>query len=477
MNRSNVMNELGKILGPQGLLTAPEDIADFGIDWRRLQIGRPLAVARPANTAQVAELLRLCNTHGIGVVPQGGNTSMVAGATPSAAGDELVLCLARLNQVRQVDPRDLTITLEAGTTLRAAQEAASAAGCQLPLSIGSEGSAQIGGVLSTNAGGNNTLRYGNARDLVLGLEVVLADGSVIEALRRLRKDNTGYALRHLFVGAEGTLGVITAAVLRLVPAPRQSEVALCALASAGAALALLGRLQRHDPAALVAFEYISDAAMQLVLRHIPDTALPVAAAPAYALIHLATPRPGSDLRAGLEQVLAEAIEAEDCIDAVMAESLAQQAALWRLREEQSEAQKRAGASVKNDISVPVSSVPDFLARASAACAALIPNIVIAPFGHLGDGNIHFNLVQPPELEAAQFLGASETIMAAVNDVVRQLDGSFSAEHGIGRLKPAMLAAWRGGAELATMRAIKQALDPNGILNPGKLFPDRVERDG
>jgi FAD/FMN-containing dehydrogenase len=396
---------------------------------------------------------------------------MVGGAAVGEDGSEIVLSLSRLNRVRGIDPVDMTMEIEAGVTLKAAQQAAADSGCLLPLSISSEGSAQIGGVLATNAGGNNTVRYGNARDLVLGVEVVLADGQVWNGLRRLHKDNTGYCLRQLFVGSEGTLGIITAAVLKLYPQPRESAVALCAVGSPEAALDLFNRLQQHDPAAIQAYEYMSGPGVDLVLQYIPGAALPLAEpAAAYVLIELATPRDGADLRGSLETVLGAAIEAGIVADAVIAESGAQRAALWRLREEHSEAQKRAGASVKNDVSVPVSKVPELIRRATEICERLTPGIRCVPFGHLGDGNIHFNLVQPEGADPAAFLARDHALMDAVNEVVRALDGSFSAEHGIGKLKPYMMPEWRGGPELDLMRRIKQALDPRGILNPGKLLP-------
>ncbi len=468
---AELLARLAAVLGPRGLLTEPADIAPYGEDWRGLYRGRPLAVARPGDTAEVAAVVRACVEAGVGVVPQGGNTSLVGGATPGADGSEVVLSLARLNRVRRVDAVDLTLTVEAGVTLKAAQLAAEENDCLLPLSIASEGTAQIGGVLATNAGGNNTVRYGNARDLVLGLEVVLPDGEVWEGLRRLRKDNTGYCLRQLFVGAEGTLGIITAAVLKLAPQPREVEVAFCALPSCAAALELFRRFQGYDPAALVAFEYISGPGIEFVLRHIPGTALPLAApAGHYALVELATPRPGAGLRAALETVLETALADDIVTDAVIADSAARRAALWRLREEQAEAQKRAGANVKNDISVPVSAVPELIERATAACLALLPGIRVVPFGHLGDGNIHFNLVQPEGMDPAAFQARDHEIMAAVAAVVRDLDGSFSAEHGIGRLKSWLMPEWRGGAELAAMRRIKTAFDPLGLMNPGKLLP-------
>jgi FAD/FMN-containing dehydrogenase len=401
----------------------------------------------------------------------GGNTSMVGGAAVSEDGSQLVLSLSRMGRVRAIDPLDMTMEIEAGVPLKAAQQAAEDAGCLLPLSISSEGSAQIGGVLATNAGGNNTVRYGNARDLVLGLEVVLPDGQVWNGLRRLHKDNTGYCLRQLFVGSEGTLGIITAAVLKLYPQPRETAVALCAVGSPEAALDLFNRLQRHDAAAIQAFEYMSGLGVDLVLQYIPGSVLPFAVpAPAYVLIELATPREGAGLRESLELVLGAAMEAAIVADAVIAESGAQRSALWRLREEHSEAQKLAGASVKNDVSVPVSKVPELIRRATEVCERLVPGIRCVPFGHLGDGNIHMNLVQPEGGDGAAFLARDHALMDAVNEVVRDLDGSFSAEHGIGRLKPYMMPEWRGGPELDLMRRIKAALDPQGILNPGKLLP-------
>jgi FAD/FMN-containing dehydrogenase len=466
-----LLDRLRIIVGDAGLLTDPTDTQPFAEDWRRLYRGRTEAVIRPASTQELSEVVRACAAAGVAVVPQGGNTSMVGGAVPNEDGSELVVSLSRMNRLRDIDPVDQTMTIEAGATLKAAQDAAEQAGCLLPLSISSEGSAQVGGILATNAGGNNTLRYGNARDMVLGLEVVLPDGQVWNGLRRLRKDNTGYCLRQLFVGAEGTLGIITAAVLKLVARPRSIEVALCAIPSAQAALDLFGRFQRHDAAAVQAFEYMSGMGMGFVLKHIPGAIMPLAEPSAhYALIELATPRPDADLRASLETILEAALADGLVTDAVIAESQAQRASLWRLREEHAEAQKREGASIKNDVSVPVSRVPELLARAEAACLALMPGIRVVPFGHMGDGNIHLNLEQPEGMDPAAFLARDHEVMDTVCAVVRDLDGSFSAEHGVGRLKPYMMPDWRGGPELELMRRIKQAIDPQGLMNPGKVLP-------
>jgi FAD/FMN-containing dehydrogenase len=463
-----LLDALRGALGPTGLLTAADTEA-YSTDWRGLYHGRTAAVLRPSNTRQVAEAVRLCAAAGVAVVPQGGNTSMVGGAVPHEDGSQLVLSLARMNRVRSIDPVDMSMTVEAGVTLQAAQEAADAAGRRLPLSISSEGSAQVGGVLAANAGGNTTVRYGNARDLVLGLEVVLPDGQVWDGLRRLRKDNTGYCLRHLFVGSEGTLGIITAAVLKLFARAEETEVALCAVAGAQAALDLFAAF-RDDSDAIQAFEYMSGAGMALVtahLGHAPPLSEPAAC---YALIELSSPRRGAGLRAGLEAVLERALADGTVTDAVIAGSEAQRRALWALREDHAEAQKRAGASVKNDVSVPVSRVPELIERASAAVAALIPGVRPVPFGHMGDGNIHMNFEQPEGADPGWFLAQDHAIMDAVNAIVRDLGGSFSAEHGVGRLKTYLMPEWRGGAELDLMRRIKAAIDPAGLLNPGKLLP-------
>jgi FAD/FMN-containing dehydrogenase len=466
-----LLADLTALLGPAGVLTAAPDIAPALSDWRSLYQGRAMAVLRPADTAQVAACVRLCAAAGVPIVPQGGNTSMVGGATPSEDGRAVVLSLARMNRIRALDPLDMTMTAEAGVVLKAAQDAAAEAGCLFPLSLGAEGTATIGGVLSTNAGGNTTVRYGNARELMLGLEVVLPDGQVWNGLRRLRKDNTGYALRHLFVGAEGTLGIVTAATLRLFAQPRANEVLFCSVASEDAALAVFQRFRAVDETAIRAFEYMSGTGVDFAVKHIPGVAWPLAERADHTiLVDLASSRADADLQGLAEQVLGAAMEAGEVIDAVVGGSEAKRQALWRIREEHPEAQRKEGASVKNDVSVPVSKVPELIRRASAACVALIPGTRPVPFGHMGDGNIHMNLEQPVDMDGAAFLARSHDIMETVNEVVRDLDGSFSAEHGIGRLKTDMMESWRGGAELSTMQRIKAALDPRGLMNPGKVLP-------
>jgi FAD/FMN-containing dehydrogenase len=427
-------------------------------------------VVRPASTAEVADIVRLCAQKRVPLVPQGGNTSMAAGATPSSRGDQIILSLARLNKIRELDPVDLTLTLDAGVTLQAAREAAAAEDCMLPLSMGSEGTAQIGGVVSTNAGGNNTVRFGNTRDLVLGLEVVLPDGKVWNGLRRLRKDNTGYCLRQLFVGAEGTLGVVTAAVLKLVPRPRDLAVAFCSVPSLQAGLDLFVLCRQNYSDSIQAFEYLGGAVPELVLKHFPDVRMPLShRADHYILMELTDASPDSGLRERLEDVLGQAMEKGLVLDAALAGSAAERAAIWHLREEVSDAQKREGPTVKNDVSVPVSKVPEFITRATRACEERFPGIRVAAFGHMGDGNIHFNLLAAPGDEEA-FKKQDHAVVDTVNEVVRQFDGSFSAEHGIGRIKSYMMEEWRGGAELDTMRKIKAAIDPLGIMNPGKVLP-------
>jgi len=457
------MGLIGELAGVVGAAHVAADVACT--DWRGLFTGPARALVRPGSTAEVAACVAVCAAHGAAVVAMGGNTGLCGGATP--LGGEVVIALGRLNRIRALKDVDCVLVVEAGVPLDAARAAAAGVGLELPLSLASGGSAQIGGLVSTNAGGNSTLRYGNMREQVLGLEVVLADGRVWNGLRRLRKDNTGYALRQLFVGAEGTLGIVTAACLRLVPAEPVREVAFVALPGVAQVIELLGRVRRAAGPALHAFEYLSGAALRMVVAEMAGCRDPFGApAPAYALIELASG--DADLRARLEGLLASAMEDGVASDAVVAGSQAQAAAFWRLREGQAAAQARAGANVKNDISVPIARIPDFVAAATAACRAILPDVRVVDFGHAGDGNIHFNLVEPVG-QAAAFVACSGALMEAVSGVARGLEGSFSAEHGVGQLKAGLLAEWRGGVELEMMRRVKGALDPAGLMNPGKVF--------
>jgi FAD/FMN-containing dehydrogenase len=460
------------ILGPAGCLEAPQDVAPYLTDFRRLYRGATPLVACPASTADVAAVLSTCHELGVGVVPQGGNTSYCGGATPHEDGREIVLSLRRMDRVRELDADNFSMIAEAGCLLADVRHAAEAAGRFFPLTLGSEGSCQIGGNLSTNAGGLNALRYGVARDLVLGLEVVLPDGRVIDGLTSLRKDNTGYDLRHLFIGAEGTLGVITAASLKLFPLPRSVETAFVAVPDLDAAVQLLTRLRTDTGDAVTTFEFLPRIAVEFATRHIPGVGDPLDRPyEAYVLCEVSTARDDRGLRVLLESALERALADGLVLDAVLAESLAQRDALWKLRESIPEAQRAEGASIKHDVSVPVAALPRFLHEAQAAVLALVPTARLVTYGHVGDGNLHFNVSVPMGGDAEEFLARAPAIHEAVHGIVRRFRGSISAEHGIGRLKRAALAHHKGAVEIEVMRAIKRALDPKGILNPGKVLPD------
>jgi FAD/FMN-containing dehydrogenase len=470
-SRHAALARIKDALGPKGWTDDPEEMAPYLTEWRGIFHGRAALVARPASTAEVAAVVRLCAESGIGIVPQGGNTGLVGGAAPDPHGRDIVLSTQRLNRIRDFDPVNDTMTVEAGVVLQAVQETAAAADRLFPLSLGAEGSCQIGGTLATNAGGNAVLRYGNARDLVLGLEVVLADGRVWDGLRALRKDNTGFDLKHLFIGAEGTLGIITAAVLKLYPRPKQVETAFVAVPDPAAAVALLGRARAGSGDAVTAFELIPRQGMDFALAHVAGTADPLAEpADWYVLMEFSSPVPGDDLRQKLEAVLEAAFEDELVLDATLAASQAQAQQLWHIREAIVEGQRLAGAQIKHDVSVPVSRVPDFLARAAEAVTACRPGVRINAFGHVGDGNIHFNLTQPDTMAGDAFLAEADDLTRRVHDIVAALGGSISAEHGIGQLKRNEMAARKPPVELDLMRRIKRALDPAGIMNPGKVIP-------
>jgi len=467
---AGLADRLKEKLGADAVLSASTDIAPYLTDHRHLYEGRAAAVVLPRTLEQVSALLAWCNQEHIGVVPQGGNTGYCGGATPDGSGNQIVLALARLNRIRGLDALNYSLVAEAGCVLASVQQAAEQADRYFPLSLGSQGSCQIGGNLSTNAGGTSVLRYGMMRDLVLGLEVVLADGRVLSSLSALRKDNTGYDLKSLFLGAEGTLGVITAASLKLFPRIRSTATAFAAVASVQAAVDLLSTLRERSGDRVSSFELIPRIAVELTTRHIPGVSDPLGSPyDWYVLCELTSPRASEDLTEVLERVLADALEHDLVLDATLAQNERQRVAFWHLREHIPEAQRRDGASLKHDIAVPVAALPRFVERASAWVDAHVALGRLVAYGHVGDGNLHFNLNQRPGSDASEFLAGGPAIQRAIHDLVREFDGSFSAEHGIGQLKVAELERYGSAVELDLMHAVKRALDPNGILNPGKVL--------
>jgi D-lactate dehydrogenase (cytochrome) len=465
------LEEIRAIVGAAGLITAPEGVAQYATDWRKRYVGRPLAVVRPASTEEVARVVRTCAATRTAIVPQGGNTGLSGGATPDASGAQIVLNLSRMNKVRSLDARNNTMTAEAGCVLAGLQKTAQESGRLFPLSLAAEGSCEIGGNLSTNAGGTAVLRYGNARELVLGLEAVLPSGQVWDGLRGLRKDNTGYDLKQLFIGAEGTLGVITAVVLKLFPLPKSHATAVAAVQSPEKALALLDRARDACGERLTGFELFSDFCLSLVLKHFKGAAAPFSGRFAYyVLLELSDTQPGEGAKALIESVLEDALGEGSILDAAVAQSEAQSRAFWALRENISEAQAHEGPNIKHDVSLPISRIAEFAAAADAGLARAFPGIRIVAFGHLGDGNLHYNVTAPHGTPAAAFV---EREMNAVNrivhDGVARLGGSISAEHGVGQLRREEIRRYKSAVELDLMRAVKRALDPLGIMNPGKVL--------
>jgi FAD/FMN-containing dehydrogenase len=467
------LSELKAAVGNGSWLEAPDAVAPFLIDFRRMYHGATPLVLLPKSVAEVAQILRICNRETVAVVPHGGNTGYCGGATPDESGSQIVLSLRRLNRVREIDAVNYSMILEAGCTLAGAQASAREAGRLFPLSLGSEGTAQIGGNLSTNAGGTAVLRYGMMRDLVLGLEVVLADGRVLAGLKSLRKDNTGYDVKSLFVGAEGTLGVITAACLKLFPQPADTATALVGIDSPQYALDLLASLRTAAGDQVTSFELMPCMAVQLTVKHVPAVADPLEQnASWYLLIELSSPNPRQHLIGTLTAALEEAAAAGKIRDAMLATSIAQSEAMWKLRESVPEAQRRHGASLKHDVSVPVSAIPALIAQGSALVSRLAPEGDVISYGHAGDGNLHFNVSQKPGADIESFLARGPALEHAMFDLVESLGGSISAEHGIGQLKTGELARRADPVELAVMHALKRALDPKGILNPGKVLCSR-----
>jgi FAD/FMN-containing dehydrogenase len=461
-----VLAALKAAAGNGGWTEDPSDIAPWLTEWRNRWSGNTPLMLTPRSTEEVARLVTICAEHRVAVVPQGGNTGLVGGQIPYG---EVLLSTRKLRAVRDVTPLDDAMTVEAGVTLLEAQQAAEAAGRRFPLSLASEGSATIGGVISTNAGGTQVVRYGMMRDLVLGLEAVMPDGQVFHGLKRLRKDNTGYDLKQLLIGAEGTLGVVTAATLKLFPIMRSRATAMVGLETAHAAIELLARAKAETGGGVEAFELMKRIGMEFVLKHIPDTREPLDSTPPwYVLIELASGEPGA-ADAALERLLSDAFEAGLIIDAAIAQNDAQRAAFWKVREEQSAAQKPEGGGWKHDVSVPVSRIADFLDEAAMAVERFEPGARISAFGHVGDGNMHYDVLCPPGVDHAAFIGRWMEGSEIVHDIVARYDGSISAEHGLGRLKTEEARRYKTPLEVATMQAVRAAIDPLRIMNPAVLF--------
>ena len=466
---AEIIARLTAITGPTHVFTNDTDTAPFLTDWRKNYSGRALAVVQPGNTEEVADIVKLCTETHTPIVPQGGNTGLVGGGTPDATGNAVVISMRRLNRIRAIDPSNNTLTAEAGCILQIVQEAARNEGRLFPLSLAAEGSCTIGGNLSTNAGGTNVLRYGNARDLVLGIEAVLPDGRVWHGLKGLRKDNTGYDLKHLLMGAEGTLGLVTAATLKLYPAPQAALTALVATASPADAVKLLSLLRAELGDRIAGFELMSRLCLDGVMKFFPDTVEPFGERHAWqVLVQIEDTWKDAPLQTLFERALGPAFESGLARDAVVSQNVAQARALWTVRERIPEAERLTGKSVKHDISVPVSRIAEFIARADAALAETFPSAQIVCFGHLGDGNLHYNLAFPgaaPTLE--QTVHANRIVYGFIDE----LDGSISAEHGLGQLKREEITRHKSKVALETMRAIKRALDPLNIMNPGKVISE------
>jgi FAD/FMN-containing dehydrogenase len=471
---AGLLAQLRQTVGDAHVLTHDDPATDLSAweqDWRKRAHGRALAVVRPGNTVEVAAVVRACVTAGVSLVPQGGNTGLVVGSVPDASGTQVVLSLMRLNAVRAIDPANLTMTVEAGCILQTLQDTAEKAGFLFPLSLAAEGSCSIGGNLATNAGGTQVVRYGNARELCLGLEVVTAQGEVWDGLSGLRKDNTGYDLRDLFIGSEGTLGVITAATMKLYPLPRATLTAWAAVPSMEAALALLGLAHRHLGAGLTGFEVMGQFALGLVAKHMPQLRVPFQQESAYCvLLENADQESEEHARVQFERLLEAALEEGCASDAVVAENIAQARSLWHVRENIPLAQAEEGLNIKHDISIPVSRIPEFCTETDALLKHEIAGVRLVNFGHLGDGNLHYNVQAPEDDDMQAFLREQEErVNALVFDQVRKFGGSISAEHGIGTLKVGKLPHYKSPVALKMMRAVKDALDPQGIMNPGKVL--------
>jgi len=464
------LDELRAIVGATHVIEADTDRAAFEVDWRKRYHGRARAVVRPADTSEVAAVVRWCARERVAIVAQGGNTGLVGASTPDGSGTQIVLSLTRMNRVRAIDAANLTMTVDAGCVLQTVQEAAAAQDLLYPLSLAAEGSCTIGGNLATNAGGTQVLRYGNARDLCLGLEVVSPAGEVWEGLSGLRKDNTGYDLRHLFIGSEGTLGVITGATLKLYPQPAASSTALAALGSLADAVALLQLAQSRLGAALTGFEVMNKVSLDLVRRHFAQLAQPLPPQAWTVLLEQSDSESEAHAQALFESLLETAFERGLISDAAVAANTAQSKAMWHLRESIPMAQSIEGPNIKHDIALPISAIDAFVASTDAALLQAFPGVLLVDFGHLGDGNLHYNVQPPPGVAAPDYLREHEhAVNTVVYDAVARFGGSISAEHGIGALKRDELAARKSPVALGLMRSIKQALDPLGLMNPGRML--------
>lgn len=465
--KTSVIEKIKEHLGPSGFVDDPGSLDAYNVEARGLYRGSATFVARPGTVEDVSFVIKTCNEAGVAIVPLGGHTGLVGGGI---ANEEIIVSTERLNKIHNIDTLNGTMTVGAGCILADIQKAADDADKLFPLSLAAEGSCRIGGNLSTNAGGTNVLRYGNARELVLGLEVVLPNGDIWNGLKGLRKDNTGYEMKHLFMGAEGTLGIITAAVLKLFPKPRQTETALVALGDAEAVMKLFARASDAVGDALTAFEYMNRNSFWVSCEYTEGVRDPFESEyPAYVLLELTSPRPGSDLRNAMETFLGDALEAEEVVDAVLAESEQQRHDIWHIREAISDAQGNEGGSIKNDLSIPISKMTEFLSKADVIVSDVVDGIRPMTFGHIGDGNLHYNLTQPQGMEKQAFLDKWHDVTNPLNDLVFEMDGSFSAEHGVGRMKREELVRYSSPVEIDLMRKIKSLIDPNGIMNPGKVL--------
>jgi FAD/FMN-containing dehydrogenase len=470
MDAPTLLHRLSRIVGEQYVLVDEAETASYATDFRKRYFGRARAVVKPRTTDEVAKIATLCAETRTPIVPQGGNTGLCGGATPDASGTQLIVNLSRMNQIRALDPVNNTVTVEAGCVLANLQRAADDADRLFPLSLGAEGSCEIGGNLSTNAGGVQVLRYGNARELVLGLEVVVPSGEIWDGLRGLRKDNTGYDLKHLFIGAEGTLGIITAAVLKLFPKPRTQVTAVVALESTRQALRLLTHVQERCGDRLTAFELMSQICIELVTRHIPGVQPPFKKRYAeHVLVELTDTHAAGNVKDILEAALEEAFEKHIIVDAVVAGSQAQAQKLWALRENLTEAQALDGKQVKHDVSVPISHIAEFVEVTQAALEREFPGVRVVNFGHVGDGNLHFNVAPPPGMDEDAFMRRMREVNRVVHDTTVRYGGSISAEHGLGVYKREEILRYKTPLEMELMRSIKQAIDPLGIMNPGKVL--------